>query len=443
MVYYRGDMTVRTCAAATASLLGAVWGCGTTNETPATVNAVTPHMAFNDAPTPATIEGDGFRPAYRFDTMGGAASSEAAGFSATLVPSAESTASVSVPLEGIAWRSMTELAATIPAAVPAGLYDVVVVDPRGGERRLPAGFTSLGPDVERPAVTIDTPGPRSLIGDGATITVHLTADDGLGFVASLTATVTHGELTQSFPCDLPPTPGQVTCEFQFIAPAPVSDTDSVTIEARAADRAGNEADPAWRHSPLARRPSLDNVSPQVGPAGGNTPIVLRGANFVRPTPEFDGSLLLLDGRPVEAEVVNDTTIAATTPAHYGGVARLAVSTGGAETTELPFEFIDPLQLKRICPDRGRVSGGTPVTIVGNGFRGLKTIITIDGNELVSPDPIGSTRIEGVTPPGRGPGPVYVLATDEHGRSNMLIFTYLEADAPDGGGDPSICPQGPT
>jgi hypothetical protein len=437
-------MTVRTCAAATASLLGAVWGCGLANEAPATVNAVTPNMAFNDAATPVKIEGTGFRPAYRFDTMGGAASSEAAGFSVTLMPSAESTASVSVPLGDVAWTSKTELAATIPAAVPAGLYDVVVVDPRGVERRLPDGFTSLGQDVEPPSVTIDTPGPRSLIGDGATITVHLTADDGLGFVASLTAKVTHGEDKRSFPCALPPTPGRVTCELQFTAPAPIDDTDTVTIEVAAADRAGNNADPALRRSPLARRPSLTSLSPTVGPAGGGTPIDLRGTNFVKPTQDFDGTLLLIDGQPVDAEVIDATTIKARTPAHEGDLAQVTVSTGGAESSAQFFEFVNAPHLRRIEPDHGPVTGGTRIIISGNDFRGLHTLIFIDDKPVQRQCFVSPQRIEAITPAGKAPGQVFLIARDQIGGSDMLPFTYDDgADDPPDGGAPALCQDGPS
>ena len=65
-------MTPRRCVAAMASLIGAVWGCGASTEPNAKVTAMSPASAFNDVAFPASIAGDAFRPAYRFDTMAAA-----------------------------------------------------------------------------------------------------------------------------------------------------------------------------------------------------------------------------------------------------------------------------------------------------------------------------------------------------------------------------------
>src|SRR4051794_1295533 len=188
-------MTPRRCVAALAPLFGAVWGCGASTEQHAVVIAISPASAFNDVAFPVSIAGDdrhAFRPVYRFDTMAAATQEEIGAFSAALTPAGGSTmngsAADSVALGGVTWRSATELAATVPAGIPAGAYDVVVIDPRGAPVQLDAGFHSLGPDTEPPAAHIERPVAGSLIAAGTTVTVTLVADDGGGFLASLGAT---------------------------------------------------------------------------------------------------------------------------------------------------------------------------------------------------------------------------------------------------------------
>src|SRR6478672_541095 len=223
-------MTLRRCVATMAPLLGAVSGCGTSTEPSATVTAVSPAFGFNDTALPVTIAGESFRPAFRFDTMGAAASTEASAFSATLTPVGGS-ASDSISLGDVAWQSPSALAATIPAGVPKGHYDVVVTDPRGTHVQLDDGFVSLGPDTDAPTVMIVSPAPGTLITGGTTVTVTLFSDDGEGTLATLAATISSEAMP--LPCDVPPKAHQWTCDVTFVAPEASDQTPTIAIGAHA------------------------------------------------------------------------------------------------------------------------------------------------------------------------------------------------------------------
>jgi len=431
-------MTVRACAAATASLLGAAWGCGTNSDPMATVAKVSPEMAYNNAPTALQIGGGPFRPAYRFDTTAGAASANAGGFSVTLtsVPTSESATPVSVQIADVSWLTIDALVATLPAAVPAGVYDVAVIDPRGRRTDLPNGFTSLGPDEDKPIVTIEAPKPGSIIGAETMVSVTITADDGSGLLASLNPTVRPEGIAPGTIC--PPATGRsrATCHFEFTAPTPTDVTDTIFIEAEAVDSAGNPTSVSVPYR-LARRPVLRDLSPAIGPASGGTTIEVLGLDFIEPV-DGEGTQLLFDGHPVPTQTISATRITAMTPSHDSGIATLTVSTGGAESLQMKyFQFVDRPLVRMVVPASGPLSGGTWLKVVGNNFRNPQTHITVGGEKLLCPYFEGPNRILGKTPPAFAPGAVAVTATDDDGGSDTWVgvFTYNEADPPD---DPTNC-----
>jgi hypothetical protein len=408
---------------------------------PATVNAISPNMAHNDAATAVTIEGGPFRPAFHFDTSAGAASTEVGAFSVTLAPttSADAAGQVSVQLADVRWVSPTTLAATVPAGVAGGTYDVTVIDPRGGRTTRTGGFTSLGPDQQSPIVTITRPEPRSIIGAGAGVAVSVTADDDLGFLARVSATVSPEGVSPLIECEPPAQTGRWICAFEFTAPMPAGDADLIAIDATAVDIAGHSTT-ATSTFRLAPRPSLTYLSPAIGPTSGGTALEVRGSNFVVPTRESDGSVLLIDGQPVETHVVDANTIVATTAPHDGGPAWVTVSTGGAQSGRMFFDFVDRPVLRGITPMRGPVTGGTKVIIVGNNFRGLHTEIFFGARRMDTKCVVGPNRIEGLTPAGEAPGPVTVRVTDRNGGSDEAVgaFTYdaVEGEAPPPDGAPN-------
>lgn len=437
-------MTVRGCAAATASLFGAAWGCGTASDPMATVDKVSPQMAYNDAATTVQIAGGPFRPAYRFDTTAGAASANAGGFSVTLtsVSTPEAATPVSVQLDDVSWLTINKLSATVPAAVPAGVYDVAVTDPRGQRAERMGGFKSLGPDEEAPVVAIESPKAGSIIGAETDVVLTITANDGLGHLDVLDATISGAGIAPDVIC--PPAAGMptATCTFQFGAPTPDGDTDRILIEAYARDSAGNETTIPLEYR-LARRPKLTGLSPAVGPASGGTMIEVSGTDFVEPSGGSEGTQLLVDGQPVPVQTVSPTQITAMTPRHDAGFAEVTVSTGGAESLQMYyFQFVDRPIVRFVIPANGPVPGGTWIIVAGNSFRDQQTHIMVGGNELLCPVFDGPNRIRGMTPRGSAAGPVPITAQDIDGGPSIMpdevLFTYddVATDPPTGcGGQP--------
>ena len=435
-------MTGRRSAAATA-LIGAFWGCAANTETESKVTAIAPAAAFNDSAFPALIQGDAFRPIYRFDTMAAAAGTDVGSFSATLTP-IDGPAEAAIALEGVTWQSPWAIAATVPAGVPAGRYDVAVTDPRGRKMQLAGGFVSLGSDTEPPLVAVDEPAPGAIIGTGATVQVTLAADDGEGVVATLGASIATTTMAiADVACNVPAGAHSTSCHTAFVAPAPVDENDVIIITPYATDSVGHDAEMTPAMFKLAARPSLTSATPTVGPASGGTEITVSGSDFI------EGTVLLFGDQAVQPTSITPTEIKALTPAHDPGSATLKVSTGGAACKQtMYFDFVAAPIVRLVKPPHGPVTGGTRISVAGNFFRGIKTTIQFGTQPLLCPVFMGPNRIDGVVPPSAtGPGAVAVKAYDEIGGSGAVpdevTFTYdPEGDSPDGGTDPTNCAGGP-
>lgn len=440
-------MTPGRCVAAVAPLIGAIWGCSASTEQNAEVTSISPATAFNEVAFPVTITGKAFRPIYRFDTMAAATQEESSSFSAALTPMG-GAATDAIALSDVAWQAPDTITATAPAALPAGHYDVAVIDPRGVRVQLDDGFVSLGPDLDAPTVQVESPSVGSLIGAGATITVKVVADDGDGFLASVGATVTAmGVVITTLGCDESSAPHQAPCEDTFVAPIPSDDNATVIILPQATDKAGNDAPAVPSTFKLVPRPTLISLSPDSGPATGGTEIVVQGTNFILPV-AGDGSQLLLDGRPIQLTSISATEIRAVMPRHDPVVGMVSVASGGAETEKkLRFQFIATPIPRYASPLTGPVTGGTRIAITGNDFRYPDTKIFIGGVPLGCMDYKSPVRIEGVVPAGLTPGPVWVVAVDDAlGTKSSLrdpfVYEPVASDSPDGGADPGTCTGAP-
>lgn len=132
---------------------------------------------------------------------------------------------------------------------------------------------------------------------------------------------------------------------------------------------------------------------------------------------------------VENQILNDATnygfaVYTTTDLRktYGGL-------DNATPALRPFltvDYVIPVSLTSITPNKGLVAGGTPVTIVGAGFgaaQGSGTA-TIDGNSITI-DTWGDTQITGSTPAGTA-GAKDVVVTNDNSQSDTLAggYTYF-------------------
>jgi hypothetical protein len=390
--------------ATAAMLIGAVAGCGLGADPPPVPVQIVPAIAYNDAPVAANIYGNlrggTFRPAYQFDTMAGSAGIEVSGFSATLVSRAissqESTPdSDRFALDEVTWVSVGILSAIVPAGVPNGEYDLIVVDPQRHSARLTQAFTSLGTDTIPPTVSIKNPTDIDAFGAGAPVEVLVLGDDGYGVLTNLQVTITAGTAAPSMKvCSL--TGGSsASCTFSFPAPAPTADGDMLAIDAQAKG-SGGLIQTAHVSVPLYPAPVPTGISPPAGSTLGGTVVTLSGADFVGATK------VAFDGQVATRYDLTPTSITVLTPAHLAGPVTVTVTTGGATATlSGPFSYQPPPTVREVSPTSGPAGGFTPITIVGENFGASTTVITFDGRLLVCPRFVNANRIEGFTPPGMG------------------------------------------
>jgi hypothetical protein len=427
------------------ALLAAV-RCGGSAEPPASVMAVVPASAFNDAPVTVTIRGGPFRPAYAFDVAGGHTSIELGAFTAFLAPAPG--AGVRIAADALAWRSSAELSARLPELLPAGAYDVEVRDPRGQVAVLNKGFTSLGPDTEAPTVTINQPVSGSLAAANTEIPVVLRADDGLGHLARLRWTVSSrsGPIAMD-ECQLPAgTPSQANCRFAFVAPTPDLVVDTLSIEAEVVDTAGNHGS-AETQLWVGLHPRVVAMSPNAGPATGMTPLTIEGTNFIQ-----QGTKVFVDGVPADPNggtVETNQMMRASTPPHDPGVVRVSVRTGSVDIQAGFFEYVARPLVRAVEPTSGAGAGGVPVAVAGNHFRPDATRIYFGGGsssaraELLCPRYISEHRIEGLLPPGVGLVSVFAIDPIAGGAELPTAFAYIadgDGDADGGAVSPSPSPS---
>jgi hypothetical protein len=431
-------MTPLRCATAAVAAVvpWVVAGCAASGERDISLAGVEPARAHSDAPITLTIRGASFRPAYRIDSVAGSAGVVSDAYAVRLLAAGgqASGAEARVSATTVTWQSANMLVAQLPAGIAAGDYDVEVVDPRGGVRVRTRAFASLGPDTLAPSVTILTPANHSVLGAETTVVGIVSADDDAGLVASLSWTLSGPAGTlASGTCTVPAGAHQTSCTFEFSAPNPAGSTDVLLLAVAAEDAAHNETN-AQASLRLAPRPVVTSYAPRMGPAVGGTSIAIQGGGFVEDTP---GTEILLDGQPIAITFASSGILLGTTPPHDPGDAMLALRTGGAVTPVGRFSFFAAPIVRAVSPSVGSSEGGTPVTIVGNNFRGLTTVLFGDA-PLVCPRVVGESRIQGLTPPGTGV--VKVTAGDPIGGDGTLGEEFTYADGIDGGlPPPGECP----
>jgi hypothetical protein len=426
------------CAALTAALFGSTTGCGSGGGSDATIVQVSPTAAFSDAPFSLTIGGVGFRPAYQIDTVSGSAENDTGGFTAFLAPPLGSTLA-RVEATGLAWQTMVQIVAQFPAGIPAGSYDVGVHDPRGQDIVKPQAFTSLGPDLMAPSITIQQPAEGDLYGAGAPVNVVFFADDGVGAVATLGWKVSTAEgAVDAGSCPIASASGPQVCRFTFTAPTPPNGLEALDVDVNAVDDASNLAT-AHIVLALAPAPTVTSVAPRIGPTSGGFEIDVQGSDFVSPTGgPGTGTQILIGGQPISTNVVSSTQLVGFCYGHDPGDAPLSVSTGYAETPAGIFTFVAPAVVRLVSPATGPTWGGTPVAVVGDNFRDGGTTILVGGIPLGCQRFVSANRIEGLTPatPSGQALAVAVAASDPIVDGTMLQggFTYYVDDS-DGGQPP--------
>ena len=165
-------------------------------------------------------------------------------------------------------------------------------------------------------------------------------------------------------------------------------------------------------------PTVISVSPNSGSTAGGTAVTITGTNFATGATVMFGS-----AAATNVDVVNGTTITATTPAAGAGAVTVTVTSNGASgSLATAFTYIAPPTVSGVAPNSGLAAGATAVTITGTNFATGATVnfgATPATNVVV----VNSTTITATTPAGSA-GAVTVTVTNSNGLSGSLTGAFI-------------------
>lgn len=187
--------------------------------------------------------------------------------------------------------------------------------------------------------------------------------------------------------------------------------------------------PVWNFTtsgnppPPGNPPTVTSVSPNNGTASGGTSVTLTGTNFAA------GASVTFGGTVATAvNVVNSTTITATTSAHAAGTVNVVVTNSNnlSGTLANGYTYTAPSSgptITSITPNSGATSGGTGVTIAGTNFAAGATV-SFGGTPATNVNVVSSNSITATTP-AHSAGPVNVVVTNPNNQTATLNggFTY--------------------
>lgn len=240
-------------------------------------------------------------------------------------------------------------------------------------------------------------------------------------VAEEAATQIHVEQQQTAaaqtPTQLPiqsPTPGQTPTP----SPSPSGTPATPTPTGTPTPTPTVTGTPTPTSSPSSQ-PTIAAFSPTTGGVGGGTTVFITGTNLVNVTD------VLFNGTPAMTfEEYSPTQINAISPPSVVGSGPIEVRTlSGHAFSPTQWSYTAGPMLNTVYPLLGSTSGGTVVNIVGNMLGGA-TQVTFNGSPAVSFVVLdGGSRIEAITGPGSGSGPVIVTTTQGTGRYPYQAWLY--------------------
>ena len=164
--------------------------------------------------------------------------------------------------------------------------------------------------------------------------------------------------------------------------------------------------------------------PDAGPVEGGVSVELHGLGLAAITRvQFGGE------EAADVEVIDDTLVRATAPAHAPGNVSVALCVDAACPAELTllaaFTYIaadDPLRISAVTPAVGHPAGGQRFTVYGGPFGEDVEILWSDGEPLEI-ERIGSGQLEAVAPAGAGDVDVIVKSGGRYARA-VRGFRYI-------------------
>lgn len=171
-------------------------------------------------------------------------------------------------------------------------------------------------------------------------------------------------------------------------------------------------------------PNLVSVTPNVGPTGGFTEVVLAGIGFTGTTDVDFGSSAALS-----FTVDSGTQITAVTPPGTlfdSVIVTVTDNEGSSALSNGYFYSFDPApSIDTVSPNSGPVAGGTVVTVSGSTVVGV-TNVTFDGVSGTGLQILNEGALRVTTPAGSSTGPVNVVAFGNGNDSIAGGFTYADS-----------------
>ncbi|RWZ46294.1 hypothetical protein ELQ90_14650 [Labedella phragmitis] len=302
--------------------------------------------------------------------------------------------------------SDTEIELTTPAHAP-GTVDVQVVTDVGASA--PADFTYYG------VTTVDTVDPDAGPIAGGT-TVVITGSCFTGATGVLFG-------------DVPATSFVVDSDTRITAVVPagaVPGAVDVTVIGAGECADGGEDGPGTLPDGFeyVGVPVVTDLDPARGPVTGGTEVTITGSGLATTTAVSFGGVPATDIR-----VVSDEEIVATSPAsEVTGPVEVLVTTAGGSVDAGDFDYFDVGRATAIDPDRGPETGGTEVTITGEGLADT-TGVSFGGVPAESFEVVDDSTVVAVTPAHR-PEVVDVVLTNDAGESEPVGFEFYDVAAID-------------
>lgn len=314
-------------------------------------------------------------------------------------------------------KSPTKLTVTSPVAAAQGVVDVRVTGVKGTSPITPKDQFTY--DAQRiPTITRISPnsGPEA---GGTTVTltgIHLTG----------ATQVTFGGVAGTNLVKVSDTQVNVT------VPAGTGTADVVVTSALGTSLTSPAAQFTYL-SATSLVPTITGISPAIGTPTGGTQVTISGTNFT------GASSLVFGTKTATFQVVNATTVRATTPAGTAGQVvdvRLTTPNGTSylapsATYEYQAAAVTAPVLANISPANGDLFGGTVVTINGSGLGSATGVMfgTRPGTEI---EIVSGTQLRVKTPEGASVATVNVTVTNPGGTSATTTaarFTYDKPPAP--------------
>lgn len=173
-------------------------------------------------------------------------------------------------------------------------------------------------------------------------------------------------------------------------------------------------------------PVILSVTPRYGPPEGGTTVVIEGRNFQ------EGAAADISGRALGAfRRLDEKTITGVTASGERGPANVHVQNpdGQGDTLAAGFNYgsapLGELQVTRSVPDSGPTTGGTRVTLIGQGFDN-STQVTVGGQPVTGLRFLGPSTLSAVVPPGEV-GPAEIVVSSQQRQARLVRgFWYFNA-----------------